>query len=165
NDIGDHYALNEEQRLGYYTFADPYLRRQRSEPSEPIRLYIGGGAGTGKSHILRAIKALIECPCLHINQPRERLLASAGVGGTTCHSMADIPNERSRRSSSVLAETKKALWTGVTILAIGEVSRVSATMFAALHNAAVASKGGDVGIPFGGLDVIALGDFSQLKPV
>ncbi|CAN0248722.1 unnamed protein product [Laminaria digitata] len=44
---------------------------------------------------------------------------------------------------------------------------VSATTFAAIHNAAVASKGGDVEIPFGGLDVIALliGDFSQLKPV
>ncbi|CAN0455567.1 unnamed protein product, partial [Laminaria digitata] len=149
-----------------------YLRRQRGEPSEPIRLYIGGGAGTGKSHVLRAINALIECPCLHINQPRERLLAcafqgkqAAGVGGTTCHSVADIPNERSRTSSSVLAEIKKALWTGVTVLAIEEVSMVSATMFAALHNAAVASEGGDVGIPFGGLDVIAPGDFSQLKPV
>ncbi|CAN0591991.1 unnamed protein product, partial [Laminaria digitata] len=62
-------------------------------------------------------------------------------------------------------ETKKALWTGVTVLAIEEVSMVSATTFAALHNAAVASKRGDVGIPFGGRDVITLGVFSQLKPV
>ena len=45
NDIADLYALNEEQRLAYYSFAGPYLRRLRGESNDPVRIYIGGTAG------------------------------------------------------------------------------------------------------------------------
>ena len=65
----------------------------------------------------------------------------------------------------LMSEKKKDLWKGVTVLAIEEVSMVSASMFASLHTAAVAATGRRAEIPFAGLDVMALGDFRQLKPV
>ena len=69
------------------------------------------------------------------------------------------------RVTSRLSNAKKALWKGVTILLIEEIPMVSVKMLAALHVAAVTALGTDSELLFGGLDVIALGDFSQLVPV
>ncbi|CAN0032698.1 unnamed protein product, partial [Ectocarpus fasciculatus] len=87
------------------------------------------------------------------------------LGGTTIHSIASVPDENSQTPARRLSPKKKALWKDVTVLIIEEVSMVSAKMLAALHVAAVASLGADASLPFGGLDIVALGDFSQLQPV
>ncbi|CAN0531069.1 unnamed protein product, partial [Ectocarpus sp. 12 AP-2014] len=140
--------------------------------ASPCRLYIGGGAGTGKSHVARAIISLIACPCVLRRGGREKALVCAfqgkqatTLGGTTIHSIASVPDENSQTPARRLSPKKKALWKDVTVLIIEEVSMVSAKMLAALHVAAVASLGADASLPFGGLDIVALGDFSQLQQV
>lgn len=164
--------LNEGQRLAYYTYADFFLMRQRGQNMAPCRLYIEGGAGTGKSHVARAIIALVACPSLVARGGREKLLTcafqgrqAAALGSTTVHSIANIPDERFNKVTSRLSVHKKAFWNHITILIIEEISMVSVKMLAALHVAAVTALGTDTELLFGGLDVIALGDFSQLEAV
>ena len=90
---------------------------------------------------------------------------AAAFGGTIIHSIANIPDERTNQVTTRLSCSKKAFWKGVTILLIAEISMVSVKMLAALHVAGVTALGTDSELLFGGLDVIALGDFSQLVPV
>lgn len=51
NDVADHFMLNEEQRLAYYIYAEGFLKRLRGQQLHRVRIYFGGGAGTGKSHV------------------------------------------------------------------------------------------------------------------
>lgn len=184
--IAEDFGLNRKQREAFYLFGHAWLSRNGTCSSDALRLYIGGGAGTGKSHVLRAIKALIECPAVRHMAPAGRLLTVAfqgkqasSVGGTTVHSVYD-PTPRSNRRSSDGDEgtlsgshdgqkplpAKKAVhWQGVAVLAIEEVSTVSCDILCALHKAACSVYPDRAGLPFAGLIVVFLGDFNQLKPV
>ncbi|KAA1471061.1 hypothetical protein DENSPDRAFT_775769, partial [Dentipellis sp. KUC8613] len=54
---------------------------------DPLRLFMTGPGGTGKTHVVNAVKSLMDMyQCGH----RIRLLAPTGsaatlIGGTTCH--------------------------------------------------------------------------------
>ena len=118
---------------------------------DALRLYIGGGAGTGKSHVLRAIKAPIECPAVRSVAPAGRLLTvafqgkqAASVGGTTVHSVCDpTPRSKKRWDEGTLSGSqdgqihlpaKKAVhWEGAAVLAIEKVSMVSCELLRDLH--------------------------------
>lgn len=64
--IAEEFGLNKLQRLAFYSFANGLLAQQQlNPPEEALRLYIGGGEGTGKSHVLKAIKAFMECPAIN----------------------------------------------------------------------------------------------------
>ncbi|CAN0560933.1 unnamed protein product, partial [Ectocarpus sp. 12 AP-2014] len=53
--IAQEFGLNRKQRLAFFIFANGLLAQSRPNPPEALRIYIGGGAGTGKSHVLKAI--------------------------------------------------------------------------------------------------------------
>ncbi|CAM9801053.1 unnamed protein product, partial [Ectocarpus sp. 4 AP-2014] len=107
----------------------------------PLRIYIGGGAGTGKSHVLKAIKAFIECPAVTSQVPRGHLLTvayqgkqAASVGGTTVYSVCstgvgdDGTTSAGHDDQSALPESKAMHWKGVSVLAIEEVSMVGCNL-------------------------------------
>lgn len=171
-DIADFFMLNEQQRQAFFHVAEAILDRRMDSMKPAIRLSIAGGAGSGKSYIVRAIQALVDCPSLPGSGPAEKLLVCAfqgkqasKSGGTTCHSIAEIGDGPFRPSSTILPDAKKLMWKGSTVLIIEEVSMISSSMLASIHIAAVAADGRDSDQPFAGKHVIILGDFSQLKPV
>ena len=91
--IAQEFGLNRKQRLAFYTFANCIPAKKTLPCSDALRLYIGGGAGAGKSHILKAMKAFIECPALVGQIEDGRMLAVAfqgkqavAIGGVTIHS-------------------------------------------------------------------------------
>lgn len=77
--VANEFGLRRKQRLAFHVFGSDWVSRGGETPSsaDALHLYIGGGAGTGKSHVLRAIKALIECPTL-VGPKRDGSNASAG---------------------------------------------------------------------------------------
>ncbi|CAN0088942.1 unnamed protein product, partial [Laminaria digitata] len=184
--IAKEFGLNRKQCEVFYLFGSTWLSRDGTFSADTLRLYIGGGAGTGKSHVLRAIKALTECPAVRHLAPPGRLITvafqgkqAASVGGTTVHSVCD-PTPRSKKRTGNEDEgllssshdgqkplpSKKALhWQGVAVLAVEEVSMVSCDLLRALHKAACSVYPDRAGLPFAGLIVVFLGDFNQLKPV
>ncbi|CAN0287346.1 unnamed protein product, partial [Scytosiphon promiscuus] len=174
--IAEEFGLNRKQRLAFYIFANGMLAQNSSTPPEALRLYIGGGAGTGKSHVLKAIKAFIDCPTVKGSIPAGRLLTvafqgkqAAAVGGTTVHSVCSTGGSQDGNLSgdhddqSALPANKAMHWKGVTVLAVEEVSMVGCTLLVSLHKAACSMFPAHKGKAFGNRIVVLLGDFNQLR--
>ncbi|CAN0425209.1 unnamed protein product, partial [Pylaiella littoralis] len=174
--IAQEFGLNRKQRLAFYIFANGLLAQHRPDPPEALRLYIGGGAGTGKSHVLKAMKAFIDCPAIAGQIPPGRLLTVAfqgkmasAVGGRTAHSTCSSDGARDGSLSgdhddqTSLNESKALAWKNVTTLAIEEVSMIGYKLLVSLHKAACSMFPLHKGKPFGNRLVVMLGDFNQLR--
>jgi ATP-dependent DNA helicase PIF1 len=126
---------------------------------------VTGAAGTGKSFLLRMIKDRF--PHIHITASTG--VAAVNVGGVTIHSWAGIgkgslpPAEiakfiNSGPGTKIRRQLKKA-----KILAIDEISMISASVLNLLDQVFQAVRQND--LPFGGIQMVLIGDFFQLPPV
>ena len=126
---------------------------------------ITGAAGTGKSFLLELIKA--HFPYVHVTASTG--VAAVNVGGTTIHSWSGIGNAsrpleelvrfiNSGPGTKIRRQLKKA-----KLLAIDEISMISAEVFNLINQVLQLVRQNEA--PFGGLQVIVLGDFFQLPPV
>jgi hypothetical protein len=94
-------------------------------------------------------------------------IAAVNIGGTTIHSFAGI-GTGSKGSheliSSILSNAEaRQRWENCAVLIIDEVSMISRDLFERLEIIARAIKKSNR--PFGGIQLILSGDFTQLKPV
>lgn len=145
-------SLNTQQRAVY---AIAVYQRES--------LYFGGDAGTGKTHLARAVidgLAGEVCVCAPTGQAAQLL------DGFTVHQMFGLipPKEgygpATRRQKWRLMEDLVA----ATAVLVDECSMLSQQMFEDMNRQAQRAKK-DASRPFGGLQVIFLGDFLQLPPV
>ncbi|CAB1100401.1 unnamed protein product [Ectocarpus sp. CCAP 1310/34] len=177
------FGLNRKQRLAFFVFSNGMLAKKVSPGSDSLRLYIGGGAKSGKSHVLKAMKAFIECPALVGQIEDSRMLAvafrgqqAAAVGGTTIHSVCQVGRKTFRGSlsrnhddQSPMKDTQAIHWKGVNMLAVEEVSMVGCELLVALNKAACSMfpmhKDKPFGNlqPFGNLPLVLCGGFNQLS--
>lgn len=136
-----------------------------SEIRAKSNVCITGAAGTGKSFMLSLIKE--HFPNIHITASTG--VAAVNVGGVTIHSWAGLSNGSlpleqivnfilSGPGTKIRRQIKKA-----KILAIDEISMISAQVFDLLNQVLKSVKEND--LPFGGVQLIILGDFFQLPPV
>jgi len=130
-------------------------------------ILITGQAGTGKSHLVRKISA-------HCDRMRRNIAITAMTGAAAClingktiHSWGSLGV--GDKSAAYLADKivkswpKRTKWQHCRVLLIDEVSMMNATFFELLEEVARMVRGNEK--PFGGLQVILLGDFYQLPPV
>ena len=137
----------------------------------PLRIFITGGAGTGKSYVISVIKEHLERA--HIGDGNACVLmaptsvAAFNIGGLTIHRALNLPveHENSTTYSKLGAERLKELrqsWKNMNTVIIDEISMVSYQMTSLVRRC----KGtNDTEELFGGLNIIAVGDFFQLPPV
>ena len=145
------------------------LSPEQSEALELLRsgenVFLTGGAGSGKSFLIRHFMR-------ELDRDEMPILASTGaaavlLGGRTFHSFFGLgimdggPNATLARASSdkkLMARLRK-----VEGVIIDEISMIpgSALMVAE----ALAQKARESSLPWGGLRIIAVGDFAQLPPV
>lgn len=128
-------------------------------------MYVAGEGGTGKSHVIRCIVELFRrCGV------RARLLLSAPtgiasvlIGGYTVHALTFLPKSK----NPINIEALHDIWKGVDYLIVDEVSMISAIFMAQASERMRMGKASSAvpGRPFGGVNVIFMGDFGQLKPV
>jgi len=174
-------SLNDTQKVAFdhvvqYTRArHQYFMRETDTLPEPLHLFITGGAGTGKSHVISVIKEHIERAHTG-SQNACMLMAPTGVsafniGAVTAHRALCLPVEHnsSTRYTKLSAERLqelRLLWKDVHTVVIDEISMVSYETFMFIHKRLTEIKGtDDTEIHFGGLSIIAVGDFYQLPPV
>lgn len=118
--------------------------------------YLTGNAGTGKSVVVREIK----------KRKRTLLLAPTGlaalnIGGQTIHRFFKFGRSLSFKAGNREIE---AIIRGTDIIIIDEVSMVRADLMDAIDKALrIITKKLDV--PFGGKDILLVGDMGQLPPV
>jgi hypothetical protein len=139
----------------------------------PVRLIIHGGAGSGKSNVIRALSKWAEKTLCkagdHPNKPRVLLLAPTGmaasiIGGTTMHSafQLNFGNILSPLTDGKLDEFRTNL-ADLKLIIIDEMSMVKSDQLYQIHdrlNTIFQST-----LPFSGKSVVLVGDLLQLEPV
>ena len=142
---------------------------------EPLRIFLTGGAGTGKSHLISVIREHVERA--HTGSKHACLVvaptgvAAFNIQGATLHRAFRLPVEHNevteykKLSCERLQELRREL-RDVHIIIIDEVSMVSYLLFSFCYRRLMEIKGiDDPSVFFGGVSVIAVGDFYQLPPV
>jgi ATP-dependent DNA helicase PIF1 len=130
-------------------------------------LFITGKAGTGKSFLVKYLEAYAK-----LADKKYYLTASTGcaaclIGGTTIHSWSGLgyAQDSSERLAKNIRKKYPVLakWRATEMLIIDEISMISADFLDKLNQVAKMVRRNRQ--PFGGIQVIAIGDFYQLPPV
>jgi len=133
-------------------------------------VFITGCGGTGKSHLMHhAIKAMRKLRGKHaVAVTATTGIAACHIGGTSLHGFAGI----GLGAGSVPELVKKvrgnrqscSRWQRTQVLIVDEISMLDAELFDKLEAVAREVRG-EANRPFGGMQVILVGDFLQLPPV
>jgi ATP-dependent DNA helicase PIF1 len=127
-------------------------------------IFLTGSAGVGKSYTLEMI-----CSGLRDRRKKVVLTASTGIaalniGGRTLHSYSRLG--LATDSKDVLLQKSKrrpGCWRYIDVLIIDEISMLSADFFEKVEYVARMTR--NPSKMFGGIQVIAVGDFCQLPPI
>lgn len=165
HNIIEEFTLNIEQTRAFQIVARHLHHHER----QPLRMYLGGMAGTGKSRVLLALMTFLE---KRSEAHRFIVLGPTGtsaalVGGSTYHSVLRINASHTKdgaaqTSSSILEKVRSRLEL-VDLIFIDEISMVSCTDLFVI-NSQLSKAFGDSSVSFGGKGVILAGDFAQLQP-
>lgn len=148
---------------------------------EGVSIHMGGEAGIGKSHILKAVIAILE-------EMKKKVAVTAMSGtasvllpeGTTLHYFAGLGyDDDSWEKMRPKAATEKCMnaWGPLDVLIIDEISMMSAGLFEKLEKFCCEARKNyraKLGItkvsskdraPFDGVQLVLIGDFLQLPPI
>src|ERR1700683_38535 len=153
------FLLNIDQERAFCIIANYASTRK----PEQLIMYIGGMAGTGKSQVIKALTAFFE----RQNEAHRLIVmaptgtAAALGGGSTYHSILGINDKCATNMSIAKVRTRLD---GVDDIFLDEVSMLSCHDLYSI-SAQLAKAFNEPNKPFGGLNMIFSGDFSQLPPV
>ena len=131
-------------------------------------IFLTGPAGTGKSYVTRVIiqRAQLSFPA----EGAVAITASTGIaaqhiGGQTIHSFAGVGLARNNKEAlyEKLSDASRTRWSRVRVLILDEVSMIDSSLMDKLEFIARQIK--DKTKPWGGLQLVFVGDFLQLPPV
>lgn len=141
-------------------------------------LFVTGPGGTGKSYFLEVYQRINQRLAYPHGQRRVAVCAMTGCaavllgnGATTLHSWSGIGIDHSNPAAIVDKIRKngklRKQWQETDVLVIDEISMMPASLLSLLDSIgrAVRKDPGSGGKPFGGLQLVLLGDFFQLPPV
>lgn len=130
---------------------------------EGFNIFITGEAGTGKSRTIKAIVKRLRRSGKVVYQVAPTGVAAANISGMTVHCYAGISgSDRPPYSCKPLEARQRMMETDTLI--IDEISMVDNHMLPGLDLLFRQTRN-KMNQPFGGIQVIAVGDFAQLKPV
>ena len=149
-------------------------RKEGNSPPRAPLLMVHGGAGAGKSTVIRILaqwtqKILqqeghaIDCPC--VTKTAFTGTAASNIEGQTLHASFGFPFDNKYYSlSDKSRDQKRAALKNLKMVIIDEISMVKSDMLYQLdlRLQEITEK---VGVPFGGLAIFAFGDMMQLQPV
>ena len=148
---------------------------------EPLRLFVSGFGGSGKSHLIRTLMAyqyirseVKREPC-HFLLGAPTGIASHNIGGMTLHSMWNLPvnhgkskrnfNEEYCKLKSSQINNMRANYKHACGLIVDEVSMISNRMLMAINLRMNEVFGSENHEAFGGMPTVMFGDLFQLEPV
>ena len=147
-----------------------------SEKPKPFHIFLTGGAGVGKSFLVRTIVQTVKHMFARNGEDKDGQVlvcaptgaAAYNIAGHTCHAAFQLPVQKRKDddyiplSTERLTEMKAALG-DTKLIVIDEVSMVGADMLLTIHRRLCDVKGSSK--PFGGVSIIAVGDLMQLPAV
>lgn len=152
------------------------LLSHKCRTPDPFHIFLTGGAGVGKSHLVRAIVQTINHFFQRNNQVQDMHVmvcaptgaAAYNISGYTLHAAFLLPvNVKSSDdyiplSGERLASLKESIG-NIKVLIIDEISMVGSDMLLTVHRRLCDVMGNHQ--PFGGISILAVGDLLQLPPV
>jgi ATP-dependent DNA helicase PIF1 len=124
-------------------------------------VFVTGSAGVGKSYTLKQIRdALMEKTGGRVVVTSPTGLAAILVGGCTVYAAFSIHPDMVKKMDLQV----RKFWTEIDVLIIDEISMLDPTLFHYLDQQARKSRNAQ-DLPFGGVQLILIGDFFQLPPV
>ena len=163
--------LNKKQKE-FHT----HIMHQAAQSSEQVLCALHGGAGTGKSTVTRAIyqglyRLLNKRSGQDFSVPRALLIAPTGkaaynIHGCTIHHAFMIAANQKLEHRALSWDNLNILrnkFHGIEWILLDEFSMVGNTMLKLIHLRLQEAKGNR--LPFGGVNIICVGDLYQLQPV
>eukprot|EP00897_Mesotaenium_endlicherianum_P005521 jgi/Mesen1/4998/ME000248S04272 len=130
-------------------------------------MFITSSAGTGKSYLLGLIMRMLRALKKVIAITASTGIAAVHVRGTTLHSYAGVKiaaEPEQELAKEVMRDQRKVdKWQEADVLVIDEISMISDDLFNKVDYVGRKCRGSNQ--PFGGLQVIVMGEFFQLPPV
>lgn len=148
------------------------LNKEQTAALEAVRsgssVFITGSAGTGKSHCLKAIIADLKARNRKYAVTSSTGCAAVLVGGQTIHSYIGLGIGNNTADKIIFGlqknRPKYRQIEELNVLIIDEISMLDDTTFTKISNVLqIVKKQRDT--PFGGVQMILVGDFCQLSPV
>lgn len=128
-------------------------------------IFFTGGAGTGKSFLLKLLIDLLPKDSLAVTSSTQ--LAAQALQGSTLHQFSGlgIPAQGALAEDCVRRLKRDAIarWKQCSILIVDEISMVDGQFFAIVEEVARLIR--KCPRPFGGMQLVITGDFLQLPPV
>ena len=130
-------------------------------------LFVTGGAGTGKSHIVNKWLETIDKSEVAVCAPTG--VAALNINGMTLHRMFHIPfnlveiKYQAVKAGRMMKQEKKDYLRLISVLLIDEISMVRSDVLAFVDEVLKEVRKNDD--PFGGVRLVAVGDPFQLPPV
>ena len=181
-------GLSPDQLAVYEKFVDNvshyYQHKAKNcscEDFKPLRLFVSGFGGSGKSHLIRTLMAyqyirseVNKDPC-HFLLGAPTGIASHNIGGMTLHSMWNLPVDHSngrkncakpyQKLKSGQVNVMRANYANACGMIVDEVSMISNQMLMAINMRMNEVVGPRDPTPFGGMPIVVFGDLFQLEPV
>ena len=141
------WTLNEEQAMAFQLIA----QRAQTMTGPPLKMFISGVAGTGKSCVIDAVCDFFRS---RGEDHRIKLLAFMGIAainieGLTIHSALGLSQLKNNHLNAKSIADLQAMWIGTDWVIIDEQSMVSCELFADVSSALSIAKGNTE--PFGGM--------------
>ena len=169
--------LNDEQRQLYNHVSKWCDEKAKDSTVQPFRIFLTGGAGTGKSHVIKCIKHYAEKAFTQLREsPDEKTVlvvahtgtAAFNISGETICSAFKISITAPRDYRPLGEESLNTLrirFHHLQLLIIDEISMVSSKQLSYIHGRLQQIKGASNMSYFGNVSILAVGDFYQLPPV
>ncbi|XP_056001840.1 uncharacterized protein LOC130048804 [Ostrea edulis] len=163
--------LNHQQREFFY-----HILHWLKTKKEPLYAFLSGGAGVGKSVLTRALyQAWLKYYSHQVHENPDNLhvllcaptgKAAHNINGSTIHAAFCIPVGRGfayKPLDMQQLNTLRTRYMSLKVIFIDEISMVGYGMFNFMNLRLQEIKG--CTMPFGGVNIVAVGDLFQLKPV
>ena len=168
-------SLNENQSIVFGMVMETLLKYKSAEQFEPIRLIVGGTAGSGKSYLIKCLVKAIRT--VFQSQTAVQVVCPTGnsanlISGVTLHSFLKVPTNRRNREMippvGSLGDALQKNCDGLIALLVDERSLIGATTLGWMEFMCRCgvTRGQESSSLWGGLPVVVfLGDDVQLPPV
>ena len=169
--------LNDEQRQ-IYNYVSKWCDEKAADSTvQPLRIFLTGGAGTGKSHVIKCIRHHAEKAFAKLRETSDEttvlVVAHTGTaafnisGETICSAFRisiNAPQDYQPLREESL-NTLRVRFHHLQLVIIDEISMVSAKQLSYIHGRLQQIKGASNMSYFGNVSILAVGDFYQLPPV
>ena len=174
--LGDTRKLVSEQQtvLGIVVEYCKELQKSKKHPTnfKPPKLIIHGGAGTGKSHLIKIISQWVQhlltgagddCDTPYIIRTAPTGMAAANIEGSTIHTAFNLFGINLMQLSDQKRDLFRENFKNIEFCIIDEFSMMKADQLYQIHERLCEVKQCD--LPFGGVCVLLFGDVMQLRPI